>query len=166
MADTLPTCEFEDKKFILKLQRQLEGRKEAIPPFVDEVMKIVESMGCAQGREREVEVALIEALANAVVHGCNNDPNKSIECCVACDESRGILIVIRDPGPGFDPKVIPSPVVGQNLFSTHGRGVFLINQLVDEVHYEKGGTEIHMTIKKDGAPRIDHDGRKDGSKPN
>ncbi len=54
--------------------------------------------------------------------------------------------MIRDPGPGFDPSAIPNPVVGQNLFSTHGRGVFLINQLVDEVHYEKGGTEIHMKI--------------------
>jgi len=146
MADTLPTCEFEDEKLILKLQRQLEGRKEAIPPFVDEVMKIVESMGCAQGREREVEVALLEALANAVQHGCKNDPAKKVEVCVACDESRGLLLIIRDPGPGFDPSAIPSPVVGQNLFSAHGRGGFLINQLMDEVHFEKGGTEIHMKI--------------------
>jgi serine/threonine-protein kinase RsbW len=106
----------------------------------------VQSLGCAAGREREVEVALIEALANAVQHGCKNDPNKKVEVCVACDDSRGLLIVIRDPGPGFDPSSIPNPVVGQNLFSTHGRGIFLINQLVDEVHYEKGGTEIHMKI--------------------
>jgi anti-sigma regulatory factor (Ser/Thr protein kinase) len=57
-----------------------------------------------------------------------------------------MLIVIRDPGPGFDPKDIPSPIHGQNIFSTHGRGIFLINQLVDDVHYEKGGTEIHMRV--------------------
>src|SRR5258707_8076295 len=75
-----------------------------------------------------------------------NDPTKIVEVCVACDESRGLLIVIRDPGPGFDPAAIPSPVVGQNLLSTHGRGIFLINQLMDEVHFEKGGTEIHMKI--------------------
>jgi len=146
MAEALPQCEFESKNLILKLQKSLEGRIEAIPPFVDGLMSIVQSVGCAAGREREVEVALIEALANAVQHGCNNDPSKMIEVCVGCDESRGLLIVIRDPGPGFDPSSIPSPVVGQNLFSTHGRGIFLINQLVDEVHYEKGGTEIHMKI--------------------
>jgi serine/threonine-protein kinase RsbW len=146
MADTLPTCEFESKDLILKLQKTLEGRIEAIPPFVDGVMSIVQSMGCAAGKEREVEVALIEALANAVQHGCKNDSNKLVEVCVGCDESRGLLIVIRDPGPGFDPSSIANPVVGQNLFSTHGRGIFLINQLVDEVHYEKGGTEIHMKI--------------------
>ena len=146
MADTLPTCEFESKDLILKLQEKLEGRIEAIPPFVDDVMSVVQSMGCAVGKEREVEVALIEALANAVKHGCQNNPSKLVEVCVACDDSRGLLIVIRDPGPGFDPSSIPNPVLGQNLFSTHGRGIFLINQLVDEVHYEKGGTEIHMKI--------------------
>ena len=146
MAEALPQCEFESKNLILKLQKSLEGRIEAIPPFVDGLMSIVQSVGCAAGREREVEVALIEALANAVQHGCKNDPSKMIEVCVGCDESRRLLIVIRDPGPGFDPSSIPSPVVGQNLFSTHGRGIFLINQLVDEVHYEKGGTEIHMKI--------------------
>jgi len=146
MAEAFPQCEFESKNLILKLQKSLEGRIEAIPPFVDGLMSIVQSVGCAAGREREVEVALIEALANAVQHGCKNDPSKMIEVCVGCDESRGLLIVVRDPGPGFDPSSIPNPVVGQNLFSTHGRGIFLINQLVDEVHYEKGGTEIHMKI--------------------
>ena len=146
MGETLPKCEFESKNLILKLQKKLEARVEAIPPFIEGVMKIVQSMGCAAGKEREVEIALLEALANAVVHGCKNDPSKEVECCVACDESRGLLIVIRDPGQGFDPASIPSPVVGQNLFSTHGRGIFLINQLVDEVRYEKGGTEIHMKI--------------------
>jgi serine/threonine-protein kinase RsbW len=146
MAEMLPKCEFASKNLILKLQKSLEGRIEAIPPFVQEVMELVQSMGCAVGKEREVEVALLEALANAVQHGCKNDPTKMVEVCVACDESKRLLIVIRDPGPGFDPSAIPSPVVGQNLLSTHGRGVFLINQLVDEVHYEKGGTEIHMKI--------------------
>jgi serine/threonine-protein kinase RsbW len=146
MTEALPRCEFESKNLILKLQKSLEGRIEAIPPFVDGLMSVVQSVGCAAGREREVEVALIEALANAVQHGCKNDPTKMIEVCVGCDDSRRLLIVIRDPGPGFDPSSIPSPVVGQNLFSTHGRGIFLINQLVDEVHYEKGGTEIHMKI--------------------
>jgi serine/threonine-protein kinase RsbW len=146
MAETLPRCEFESKNLILKLRKTLEGRIEAIPPFVQGLMEVVQSMGCAAGKEREVEVALIEALANAVQHGCKNDPTKMVEVCVACDESRRLLIVIRDPGPGFDPSAIPNPIVGQNLFATHGRGIFLINQLVDEVHYEKGGTEIHMKI--------------------
>jgi serine/threonine-protein kinase RsbW len=73
---------------------------------------------------------------------------------VACDHARGMLIIVRDPGPGFDPASIPSPVLGQNLFSTGGRGIYLINQLMDEVHYDKGGTEIHMRTHPPGSTKI------------
>ena len=43
-----------------------------------------------------------------------------------------------------DPAQIESPLVGENIFSTHGRGIYLINQLMDSVRFERGGTEIHM----------------------
>jgi serine/threonine-protein kinase RsbW len=55
-----------------------------------------------------------------------------------------MLIVVRDPGPGFDPGAIPSPTRGQNLYRHHGRGIYLISQLMDEVSYVRGGTEIWM----------------------
>jgi serine/threonine-protein kinase RsbW len=63
---------------------------------------------------------------------------------VACDEAHGMLIVVRDPGKGFDPATLPSPVNGERVFSDHGRGIYLINQLMDEVKFLKNGTEIHM----------------------
>lgn len=144
MPEPLPQCNFEPQNLILRLDTVVEAHADAISPLVDGVMQIVQGIGCVEGKELEVEIALREALANAIVHGCRSDPEKKVECCVACDESRGLLIIIRDPGAGFDPAAIPSPVVGQNIFSAHGRGVYLINQLMDEVHFERGGTEIHM----------------------
>ena len=51
---------------------------------------------------------------------------------------------MRNPGEGFDPTSIANPTMGQNIYATQGRGIFLINQLMDEVHFEQGGTEIHM----------------------
>jgi serine/threonine-protein kinase RsbW len=87
---------------------------------------------------------LTEALANAVVHGAKSDPSKIVECDVACDDKHGILIVVRDPGPGFDPSKIADPCQGENIYSNHGRGIYLINQLMDEVKFHKNGTEIHM----------------------
>jgi len=137
-------CEFESEKLLLKLNLSIPGDPNAITPLVDGVMAIAAQMQCAQGKEFEIETSLREALANAVRHGCGNDPSRSVECSVMCDETRGMLIVIRDPGPGFDPGSIPSPVVGQNVFSEHGRGIYLISQLMDEVRFERGGTEIHM----------------------
>jgi serine/threonine-protein kinase RsbW len=105
---------------------------------------VITAMGCACGKEFEVETALRESLTNAVVHGAKGDPSKLVECWVGCDEERGLLVVVRDPGTGFDPARLPNPVVGENLYSEHGRGVYLINQLMDHVEYKRGGTEIHM----------------------
>ena len=55
-----------------------------------------------------------------------------------------MLIIVRDPGGGFAPEEIPSPVSGECLYSAHGRGIYLINQLMDDVRFKRGGTEIHM----------------------
>ncbi len=107
-------------------------------------MKIIDEMECAEGKHFEIETALRESLANAIKHGCKDDRSRMVECCVACDESRGMLIVVRDPGPGFDPASLPSPIHGENIFNEHGRGIYLINQLMDEVKFERGGAEIHM----------------------
>ena len=63
------------------------------------------------------------------------------------NEDQSILIVVRDPGTGFEPGEIPNPLRGESVYSDHGRGIFLINQLMDEVKFLKNGTEIHM-IKK------------------
>ena len=145
-SEPLMNCEFDSSELLVKLDVTLSGNLEAVAFFIEEAMTVIGEMGCAAGREFEIELALSEALANAVEHGIANDPSKQIQCCIACDQSRGMLIVVRDPGPGFDPASIPSPVIGQNIFSAGGRGIYLINQMVDEVHFEKGGTEIRMRI--------------------
>lgn len=116
----------------------------SIEPVEQGVMEITREMKCAAGKELKVDLALREALANAIRHGCAGDPNKAIHRTVACNKERGMLIVASDPGTGFDPDAIPSPIVGQNISSAHGRGIFLINQLMDEVHYERNGAELHM----------------------
>ena len=139
-----PHCDFDPEDLHPRLRIEVAGRLEAISPAVEQVMAEVRSMECSKGKEFEIETALREALANAVRHGCRNDPSKSVEVCVACDESKGMLIVVRDPGPGFDPGAIPSPTLGHNIYRHHGRGIYLINQLMDEVSFDRNGTEIRM----------------------
>jgi serine/threonine-protein kinase RsbW len=104
----------------------------------------VRQMKGVDGKEDDIELALQEALANAVIHGAKEDPTKTVECLVSSDEERGVLIIVRDPGTGFAPEAIPTCTVGENVYSNHGRGIFLINQLMDKVEFRKNGTEIHM----------------------
>jgi serine/threonine-protein kinase RsbW len=145
--DSDSNSSFESDKLILKLSIQMSADHNAVDSVVQSIMEVVAEMECAGDKETAIELALTEALANAVVHGAKADPSKIIECDVACDEDHRMLIVVRDPGEGFDPSNIPNPVMGENLYSNHGRGIYLINQLMDEVKYLKNGTEIQM-IKK------------------
>jgi serine/threonine-protein kinase RsbW len=101
-------------------------------------------MACGTGKEFEIETAVRESLANAIVHGCKEDRRRFVNISVSCDDQRGMIIVVRDPGDGFDPKTIPNPVTGERLYSEHGRGIYLIDRLMDEVRFRKGGTEIWM----------------------
>lgn len=142
--DRVPCIEFESERLEPRLSLEIPGLVEAITPAVERVLALTRRMGCAAGKEFEVETSLREALANAIRHGCQRDPEKTVQVCVACDDTRGMLVVVRDPGSGFDPKSIPSPVHAENLFAHGGRGIYLINELMDRVTIERGGTEIRM----------------------
>ena len=142
--ELFPGHDFDPEKLDVRVRVTLAADRKAVDPVVAQIMESVREMKCAEGKEEAIELALQEALANAVVHGAKEDPSKIVECVVACEEQRGILIIVRDPGRGFDPQAIPACTMGENLFSNHGRGIFLINQLMDEVQFHKNGTEIHM----------------------
>jgi serine/threonine-protein kinase RsbW len=142
-TEGLPSCEFNDD---MSMSLSFSGPADVstINPVVKWAMDAVKSMGCAVGHEWEVELALREAISNAMIHGSKGDPSKIIQVCMGCDKDKGLLIVVRDQGPGFDPTHVRDPLVGQNVYNDHGRGIYLINQLMDEVTYERGGTEIRM----------------------
>ena len=139
-----PVFDFLADRLLFKLQVTVAADKAAVDSVVQRIMQSIREKDCAGDKEPAIELALSEALANAVIHGAKSDPSKTVECDVACDQNRSLLIVVRDPGEGFDPARIPSPVHGQNIYSGHGRGVYLITQLMDEVKFLKNGTEIHM----------------------
>src|ERR1700692_413403 len=145
---SLPEKDFDPDQLTLILRVTLAADRKAVDPVVQEIMAVVRRMKDVDGKEDAIELSLQEALANAVIHGAKEDPTKTVECLVSNDEERGILIVVRDPGTGFSPEAIPGCTVGENVYSNHGRGIFLINQLMDEVEFRKNGTEIHMVKRQ------------------
>lgn len=116
----------------------------AIGTVAEGVMQVLVDNNWAGENEFEIETALREALANAIQHGCKLDSSKRVQCCVTCDESGEVLIVVRDPGAGFDASAVPDPRSPEKRLAAGGRGVFLINELMDEVRYSDGGREISM----------------------
>jgi len=143
-SSELPSIDFDSENLQLKLKLHFSADRERVTSVVDSIMAMIGAMECARGHENDIELALQEAIANAVVHGAGSDPSKSVECRVACEEQHGMLIIVTDPGDGFDPAQVPDPIRAENLFSSHGRGIYLINRLMDQVEFKRGGTEIHM----------------------
>ncbi len=129
-----------------KLDVTIPADPDAISPVVDAVAQVARETKSAEGKEFEIEIALREALANAIVHGCRGDKDKKVECCVVADQSGELVVIVRDPGAGFDPRRVPPPTDGDLIYRTHGRGVYLINQLMDSVQFNSGpaGTEVRM----------------------
>lgn len=137
-------CGFRRKDLILRFWQVIPSTPQAVRRVIGRIMGVVRAMECALGELRDIELALQEALTNAIVHGSGGDPKKKIAVCCLCDEAKGILLVVRDYGPGFDPSRVPDPTKADNVFQTHGRGIFLMRRLMDEVRFEKGGRQVVM----------------------
>jgi Histidine kinase-like ATPase domain len=89
--EPMPRFDLEANKLQTCFTATIQAEVNAIRPIVDRIMQVIRQMKCGAGKEFEIELALQEALANAVIHGCGNDPSKRVEVCVACDESPGGL---------------------------------------------------------------------------
>lgn len=116
----------------------------AIGTIADGVKEILAAKQWPDDEVMKVELALQEALANAIRHGCKGDPTKQVQCSVAFDARGELMIVVRDPGPGFDVTAVPNPLEGANVLKPSGRGVFLINQLMDTVEFSDRGRRVSM----------------------
>jgi serine/threonine-protein kinase RsbW len=122
----------------------IQADAEAINTAVDTISETLGQLNIPEQKRMEIGLAVQEALANAVVHGCKNDPSKQVRCQMESDSQGRILIVVTDPGPGFDPGHVSNPKHHEKLYGDHGRGVYLIRELMDEVQFGRSGNEVRM----------------------
>lgn len=126
------------------LNLSMPATTQSIAAISGAIEDILVSLEIPENKRFEIDLAVQEALANAVVHGCNGDPSKTIRCRLNKDGQGHIVITVTDPGPGFRPEALKDPQQPENLYGDHGRGVYLIRQLMDEVQFDRGGSEIKM----------------------
>jgi serine/threonine-protein kinase RsbW len=107
-------------------------------------MRLIEGSRCVSGEEPAVELALREALNNSVVHGNRMDAHKLVHVRCRCALGKGVSIVVKDQGQGFDPNAVPDSLAVENLEAEHGRGIYLMKMAMDTVSFEHGGTQVHM----------------------
>lgn len=89
-------------------------------------------------------LSLTEAINNAIVHGNKFNSKKKVTVTFQVDNSKKLIITVEDEGNGFNPETIPDPTDPDNINKLHGRGIFLIQHLADEVNYLSKGKIIEM----------------------
>ncbi|HEV7842802.1 MAG TPA: ATP-binding protein [Pyrinomonadaceae bacterium] len=129
---------------------ELESRIESIARAAEVAAQVVRRYGFGDEAAYGVDMAVREAVTNAVLHGNRQDETKKVE--VKFHGSTEMLeITVRDRGAGFDLSRVPDPTDPQNLMKASGRGILFMRTFMDDVEYSRhpeGGTVVRMTKRK------------------
>ena len=128
--------------YTVRYRAYLPSTKAALNGAVHEILQVADRCGCLASSHADLEIALREALANAIIHG--NAYHNSKQVFVRCygAPGRALLVIVRDEGPGFDPEDVPDPRDEDRMHLHHGRGLLLMRELMDYVEYRKQGREV------------------------
>src|SRR6476659_2255469 len=116
---------------VLEIDSWMPSKIQAISPLVDRLMRLIEGSQCVPGEEFDVELALREALENAVVHGNQEDPDTKVHVRCRCQPSKEISILVTDQGKGFDIEKTVGNGITTDPYSERGRGIQLMKAYMD-----------------------------------
>lgn len=128
-------------KLILKSDLQELNKLEDFVKDVEAAAELSEEVG------GNIMLLLSEAVANGIIHGNKQNPEKDVTI-EAFVKEHIVEIVVSDEGAGFNPQEIPNPLAEENLLKTGGRGVYLMKEYADEVWYNEKGNQIKLTFNR------------------
>jgi serine/threonine-protein kinase RsbW len=134
-----------------QLDRTFSSTLENGHAAIEELMQALEKYEWASRDTFHIQMAIEEAIVNAIEHGNELDQSKTVRVSF-CVESSIVTMEVVDEGSGFDPKCLKDPTIDENLELPRGRGVLLIRELMTNVEYRKCGS--HLVMVKERSPEI------------
>ena len=128
----------------VELRQSLPSRISIISTFADNLMRFIARFRDSDGSELDIEMALREALGNAIIHGNQQDSRKWVYLACRCTTDGEVSITVEDEGQGFDVDFVVDPTTPENRLLTQGRGIYLMQTLMDEVRFEQRGAVVYM----------------------
>lgn len=95
-----------------------------------------------------IMIAVVESVNNAILHGNQTNKQKNVHLSAQLNEGE-ILFSVSDEGPGFDYDDLPDPTAPENVEKVGGRGIFLMKNLADEIHFKNEGRTVELTFYLD-----------------
>ena len=128
----------------------LPSRVESVAQAADAVADAARRLGFADVALFGIDMAVREAVTNAVLHGNGGDESKPVEVGLSGTDT-GLVVTVRDRGEGFDPESVADPTREENILKPSGRGILFMRTFMDEVSWGRhpgGGTLVRMTKRK------------------
>lgn len=142
----------EENRFHLSIGSRFENIE-----LVQVVLKnALVRLGVDEDKRHWIDIAVREAVANAIKHGNEQNPDKKVLVDLRV-EGEDLVIRVQDEGAGFDPDHIPDPLNPENRLRPNGRGIFYMKSFMDEINYGSapgGGTLVTLRKRLPG-PQAD-----------
>ncbi len=133
-----------------KTELSLPSHIETVAAAAAAVAEFVSRSGVSDDAAFGIDMAVREAVTNAVVHGNRQDENKVVDITLKSSPD-AVEISVHDQGPGFNPSDVPDPTAAENILKTSGRGIFFMRSFMDEVDWlirPEGGTTVRMLKRR------------------
>ncbi|MCZ6634191.1 MAG: ATP-binding protein [bacterium] len=128
---------------VLLKKLELPSCADSLQEALEVMEEIANQIGLSSDGSEELAIALTEALNNAIFHG--NGGVHEVPVMVYFEQVGDHLQVqVEDRGSGFDPDLVPDPRTEENIYKTSGRGILMMQIMVDEVrfNFSQQGTEV------------------------
>ena len=128
----------------------LPSRIETVATAAAAVAQFIGRSGMSDDAAFGIDMAVREAVTNAVLHGNRQDENKTVDIVLKSSPD-AVEISVHDQGPGFNPESVPDPTTTENILKTSGRGIFFMRSFMDEVDWlirPGGGTTVRMLKRR------------------
>lgn len=128
----------------------LPSRIETVAKAANAVADFVSRSGISDEAAFGIDMAVREAVTNAVIHGNAQDEQKAVELTLK-SSPEAVEITVHDQGQGFSPEEVPDPTEEENILKTSGRGIFFMRTFMDEVTWSirpGGGTTVRMLKRR------------------
>lgn len=133
-----------------KIELNLPSRLESVEEAAAQAAEFADQNDFGDDVKFAIDMAVREAVANAVKHGNKLDETKRVEIAFE-NLSEGFEITVRDFGAGFAVEEVPDPTDSENLLKANGRGILFMRSFMDTVewsNHESGGMRVKMLKKR------------------
>lgn len=148
----------------VELRQSLPSRISIISPSVDQLMRFIARFRTSNGSEQDIELTMREALANAIIHGNRQDPDKYVYVVCRCTTDGEVSIAVQNEGQGFTVDSVADPATRETRLLSDGRWIYPMKTLMDEVLFEQSGTVVFVRKASDASQGQDIRKAKGGSR--